>query len=277
VTAEAERSEEQGGGVFRFTVRPLRREDGAGTLVTIEDVTQQKVAAASRNTFVAHATHELRTPLTNIRLYVETALADGEQDAPLRAKCLNVINQEVRRLERMVGEMLSVAEIEAGVLKLRQDDVKLERMIGELKEEYAEAAKDKGITLKFDLPPKLPPLHADRDKLAVTLHNLIGNAVKYTPSGGAVVVAVKEADAGGRILVEVSDTGIGIEEKELALIFERFYRSRDPRVNKVAGSGLGLTLAKEVAVLHGGDITVQSQLNKGSTFTLILPTRKEAA
>jgi PAS domain S-box-containing protein len=277
MTAEAERSDDQGGGVFRFTVRPLRREDGAGTLVTIEDVTQQKVAAASRNTFVAHATHELRTPLTNIRLYVETALADGEQDAPLRAKCLNVINQEVRRLERMVGEMLSVAEIEAGVLKLRQDDVKLERMLGELKEEYAEQAKEKGITLKFDLPPKLPALHADRDKLAVTLHNLIGNAIKYTPGGGTVIVAVKEADAGGRLLIEVADTGFGIEEKELALIFERFYRSRDPRVGKVAGSGLGLTLAKEVAVLHGGDIMVQSQLNKGSTFTLVLPTRKEAA
>ena len=115
-TIEVQREGEQGTGVLRFSIRPVRRDDSAAAMVIIEDITQQKVAEESRNAFVAQATHELRTPLTNIRLYVETAIDDGEQDPAVRGKCLNVINQETRRLERIVGEMLSVGEIEAGSL-----------------------------------------------------------------------------------------------------------------------------------------------------------------
>ena len=116
----------EAGGVLRFSVRPVRREDAASAMLTIEDITQQKVAEEARHAFVAQATHELRTPLTNIRLYVETAIDDGENDPATRAKCLNVINGETRRLERIVGEMLSVAEIEAGSFKLKTDDVRLD-------------------------------------------------------------------------------------------------------------------------------------------------------
>ena len=262
-------------GVLRFSIRPVRREDSASAMVLIEDITQQKAAEEARHAFVAQATHELRTPLTNIRLYVETAIEDGETDPATRAKCLNVINGEARRLERIVGEMLSVAEMEAGSFKLKQDDVRLDALFEELKADYESQANEKQIDLSFALSPKLPVLQGDRDKVALALHNLIGNALKYTPDGGRVLVSV-EADA--RVVsVAVKDTGIGISPEDQARIFERFYRAQDKRVAKITGTGLGLTLAREVARLHGGEIEVESQLNQGSTFTLTLPVKAEAA
>jgi signal transduction histidine kinase len=272
---EVERTGDRDAGVLRFSIRPVRREDSASAMVIIEDITQQRVADESRNAFVAHATHELRTPLTNIRLYLETAMDDGEKDPALRGKCLNVINQEARRLERIVGEMLSVSEIEAGSLRLKMDDVRLEALFEELQADYLPQAQEKGIKLEFKLPVKLPVIHGDRDKILLALHNLVGNALKYTSGGGGVTVTVEVDNK--QLIFAVTDTGIGISDEDAERIFERFYRARDPRVEKVAGTGLGLTLAREVVRLHGGDITLTSELNKGSTFTLTLPSSLEAA
>jgi len=266
---EMARVQHENRSVLRVHVRPLRREDASAALVTVDDVTQQRVADESRNSFVAQATHELRTPLTNMRLCLETALEDGSKDPVVLAQSLNVLTQETRRLERTVTEILSVAEIEAGSLQIRRDDVRLEALFEALRADLAPLAKDKDVSLVFDVPPKFPVIHGDRDKLTLALHNVIGNAVKYTPAGGRVVVTLN-AD-GGRTVAEVSDTGIGIAPEEQALIFDKFYRAKDPRVARIKGSGLGLALAREVARLHGGDLTVQSTIDKGSTFTLTLP------
>lgn len=276
-TVELRRSQASGGGngVLRFSIRPVRRDDAGGAVVMIEDITQQRVADEARNAFVAQATHELRTPLTNIRLYVEEAIEAAEDDVKARAKCLNVINQESRRLERIVGDMLSVSEIEAGSFKLRTDDVRLDAVFEELRSDFEASSRDKGVSIAFDMPPKMPVLRGDRDKIVLAIHNLVGNAVKYTPKGGSVKVRVHERDDG--VVVDVSDTGIGISPEEQELIFERFYRAKDKRIEGITGSGLGLALAREVARLHGGDIAVRSQLNQGSTFTFSLPIRAQAA
>ncbi len=258
-----------GASVLRITVRPLRREDSAIALVVVEDVTQQRVADEARNSFVAQATHELRTPLTNIRLYVEMLVEGGAEDAKKRSDALNVISQESRRLERIVGDMLSLSEIEAGSLKLNRDDVRINTVFEEIEHDFREQAQAKEVRLRFDLPPKLPVLMGDRDKIVMALHNLVGNAVKYTPAGGEVVVRVGEEK--GQLTVDVTDTGIGIRDEERELIFEKFYRAKDRRITNVTGTGLGLAIAREVVRMHGGDITVRSQLDKGSTFTMTLP------
>lgn len=273
---------EHGSGEERSVVRytccrvTADAEEGAGAsgaVMLIEDLTQQRVADRAREAFVTNATHELRTPLTNIRLYVETLLEEAAEDGPkdpqLYGKCINVINQEARRLERMVSDMLSVAEIEAGSLKLREGDVRLETLFEELQSDYQAAAEEKEITLTFDLPPKMPVIRGDRDKIAMSLHNLIGNSLKYTPAGGEVTVSMEEA--AGSLVIRVKDNGIGIAPEETERIFEKFYRSRDKRVGRITGTGLGLALAREIARLHGGDITVESQLDRGSTFTMVLP------
>lgn len=263
-----------GGGVLRFSIRPVRREDSASGMIIIEDITQQKAAEEARHAFVAQATHELRTPLTNIRLYVETAIEDGDNDPAVRTQALNVINSESRRLERIVSEMLSVAEIEAGSFKLKQGDVRLDALFEELKQDYQQQAQEKKITMTFLLPPKLPVLTGDRDKVAIAMHNLVGNALKYTNAGGSVTLRVEATEQ--QLTVAVADTGIGISAEDANRIFERFYRASDKRVERITGTGLGLTIAREVARLHGGDITVESQLDQGSTFTLTLPVKAAA-
>jgi len=264
-----------GSGVLQFGVRPLRQEDSVAAMILIEDITQQRVAEEAKNTFVAQATHELRTPLTNMRLYLDMALEEGQADPAKLANSLNIINQEAQRLDRMVGDILSVAEIEAGSLKIRKDDVRLEELLTGLHSDYQAQADEKHIQFIFDLPPKLPMVQGDRDKLALALHNLIGNALKYTPPKKQVDVSVEVEDR--QIRVEVSDTGIGIKEEDLEHIFDKFYRAKDRRVTEITGSGLGLALAREVVRLHGGDITVRSRLDEGTTFTLLLPVVAEAA
>src|SRR5690606_23598340 len=176
-----------GSSVVRFTARRAPGAEPPVTLVLIEDVTQQRIADRARSEFVAHVTHELRTPLTNIRLYVEEIL-EHDEDARVRSKCLNVLNQEARRLERIVGDMLSVAEIEAGSVKLQWGEIRLETVFEELEGDYRQQAAEKQIELRFDLPPKFPIMWGDRDKFMVALHNLVGNAIKYTPAGGSVTV-----------------------------------------------------------------------------------------
>jgi len=272
---EIDQRGEGAGGVLRFIARPVRRSDSAAAMLVIEDITQQRVAEEARHAFVAQASHELRTPLTNIRLHVETAIEDGEDEPEIRAQSLNVINHESRRLERIVAEMLSVAEIDAGSFSLRRDDVTPLAMLEQLEEDYRPQAKHKNVELVFDLPPKLPSLQGDRDKIMLAFHNLLGNAIKYTPDGGRVTVQVEVEDE--KLLVQVADNGIGISEEDAPRVFEKFYRAKDARVSKITGSGLGLALARQVIQLHGGDITVESRIDKGSTFTLALPIDARAA
>src|SRR5690606_35631330 len=182
------------------------------------------------------------------------------------------LNQEARRLERIVGDMLSVAEIEAGSVKLQWGEIRLEPLFAELEDDYRQQAQEKQVELRFDLPPKFPIMWGDRDKLLLAMHNLVSNALKYTPRGGSVTVRADADDT--QLRVEVADTGIGIAPEERERVFERFYRAQDQRVEQITGTGIGLSLARELARIHGGDITVDSEMNKGSVFTLTAPTGK---
>jgi len=270
----------EGGTIMRFSIAQVTDSEDSRSIIMIQDITQQRLSDESRNSLMAQATHELRTPLTNIKLYVEEAIEAGSEDEAIRDTALNVINKEARRLERVISDMMSVSEIEAGSLSIRSGDLRIDQLVDDLVGDYQPQAKEKSISLEFDLPPKMPVLQADRDRIGQALHNLIGNAVKYTPEGGKVRVSF-EFDDDNTMRVEVSDTGIGIDPAECAKIFEKFYRADDRRIADVTGSGLGLALAREIARLHGGDITVESVIDQGSTFTLVIPgptrTQKQAA
>ena len=275
VTIDLERAGTSDRCILRCTVRAMRRDGRPSALVVIEDVTQLRVADEAHGSFVAQATHELRTPLTNIKLYIEEAVDAAPNDAATRARCLNVIGQEARRLERIVGDMLSISEMEAGALQLHEDDVRLDAVFEELRTDFVAPAAEKDITLTFDLPPKLPVTIGDRDKILLALHNLIGNALKYTPAGGEISVRTIEQNA--TLVVNVADNGIGIDPDERERIFDKFYRAKDPRLTRISGTGLGLTLARDVIRRHGGEITVESEPDRGSTFTMTLPLRTRAA
>ncbi|MCR9075632.1 MAG: cell wall metabolism sensor histidine kinase WalK [bacterium] len=261
---------EVSGSVLRANIAMVEDEGLPRVVVFIEDITQQKLSSQSQNAFIAQATHELRTPLTTIRLYCDEAIEADSDDAQIVEKSLNVISSEARRLERIVGDMLCVSEIEAGSLSIRREKFRTGQLFDELLHDYEAQAKEKSIELSFDLPPKFPTIDADRDRLGQAIHNLVGNAIKYTPSGGKVSVTAS-FDENDAMSVAISDTGIGIDESQQERIFERFTRAEDRRIAHVTGSGLGLALARQIARLHGGDITLESEIDQGSTFTMLIP------
>lgn len=254
---------------LKISVRSLRKTDGAHVLLMIEDVTQQRLADASRDTFVAQATHELRTPLTNIRLAAEEAIDAMQTDPASVSMSLNIVNTEARRLELVVSDMLSVSEMEAASISLNIDDVSLGGLLDNIESDYRGQAREHSLEFTVGKPAKLEPVMGDREKISVLLHNLVGNAIKYTPRGGSVSVSAMQDEQDWAVTVR--DTGSGIAPDEQDKVFDKFYRASNAKNSDLVGSGLGLALAAEIARLHGGEITLESELGVGSTFTVRIP------
>jgi signal transduction histidine kinase len=227
------------------------------------------MAEEMRDQFVDTATHELRTPLANIKAYAETLALADMIDVEQQKQFLNTINSEATRLARFVDDLLSVSSMEVGSLTLNRTVTELHRMLNEVLNKIRPQLEEKRLTFETTVPEKLPEPKIDKDKIATVLVNLLGNAIKYTPAGGRVAFRVRASDQNLEISIE--DTGVGIAADELPRVFEKFYRSSDPRVQEQKGTGLGLALSQEVVRLHGGRITVESQIDKGSTFHLTLP------
>jgi two-component system phosphate regulon sensor histidine kinase PhoR len=240
---------------------------------SVRDVTQQRLADRMRDEFLDCATHELRTPLANIKAYAETLALNEMMDVEQQKEFCNTINSEATRLARLIDDLLDLSSMEVGSLSIKRQNVEVDRLLHEVVDKVRPLMEQKHITFETALPAKLPELRLDKDKIATTLVNLLGNAAKYTPDGGRVALKVKTAD--GLLQIDVEDTGVGIAAEELPRVFEKFFRSADPRVQQESGTGLGLPLAREVVRLHGGDVTGSSRLNQGSTFTVTLPLKKE--
>jgi PAS domain S-box-containing protein len=265
-------------GILRVARSPQSSapgESAAGHVWSVRDITQQKLADQMRDQFVNAATHELRTPLANIKAYAETLALSEVEDPEQQKEFCNIINEEVTRLARFVDDLLQLSRMEVGATSLNRQVTDMERLLRETIAKVRPQIQQKRIDLDVQLPGKLPELFVDKDKLIVALVNLLGNAAKYTPEGGSVRLHVEIAD--DRMQIDVEDTGIGISVEELPRIFDKFYRSSDSRVYDQTGSGLGLSLAHEIIRLHGGKLSVQSELNKGSKFTATLPTVQERA
>ena len=263
-------------GVLRIARGPLRSQEGShgtGHVWCVRDVTQQKLADQMRNQFVYSATHELRTPLANIRAYAETLALTESLDVEKQKEFCNTIHSEAHRLSRFIDDLLTISRMEVGALTLERRETDLQRLLDDTIGKCQGQMDQKKITLHREMPAKLPKVYLDKDKLCVVLVNLIGNATKYTPEGGKVTVQVEIRE--GELHIHVRDTGIGISVEDLPRLFTKFFRSADPRVQDQTGSGLGLSLASEVVRLHGGKITVHSELNKGTKFSVVLPTKHE--
>lgn len=243
--------------------------DSEGTLIVLRDVSQQKHAERARDDFLHQVTHELRTPLSNIRAYTETLMEGIIDDKEAYRECLNVINTEARRLGRLVEEVLQASQLEVGAVRLQIARVDFARLLQQSVQDLQATADEREIELRLVLPPKIPPLQGDKERLAVVFNNLIGNALKYTNSGGHVVV---ECRLHGNLLeLSFRDSGIGISPEDIPFLFEKFYRSKSQDVQSRPGTGLGLATARQIVRLHGGDLSVTSELGHGSCFTMTLP------
>ncbi|MBL8879730.1 MAG: hypothetical protein JNG88_11480 [Phycisphaerales bacterium] len=254
---------------LRFHILPPAERGDDETIVVIEDLGAMRAMERARDDFLYHITHELRTPLTNIRAYVETLTKPEFDDEVTRKECFNVIMSETGRLSRLIEDVLSFSQMEVGTLRLEMGNVDLARLVRQLVQDNLGAADEKGVELKLRMPPKTPKLRGDKQRLATLINNLVGNAVKYTPSGGRVEISVEPAERDVSIVVK--DTGIGISEEDQARVFEKFYRASSNTVQSITGTGLGLAIARDIACMHGGEITLASKLGEGSTFTLTLP------
>lgn len=259
---------------LRVERQPL--DEGHGRAIwSIRDVTQQKMAEKSRDQFIDAATHELRTPLANIKAYAETLALCDLDDAEQQKEFCNTINTEATRLARFVDDLLDISSMEVGSLTIRRQNVDIERLLREAASKVQPVMQKKSQEFDLVLPPKLGEMSLDKDKVSALIVNLLGNASKYTPEGGRVrFKADLSEDA---LKLTVADTGVGIAPNELPKVFEKFFRSEDPTVRGEAGTGLGLSLAREIARLHGGDVTAESTHGEGSTFTILLPRTKSTA
>lgn len=256
---------------LRIARLPMEDDTKRGHVWSVRDITQQKLTEKTRDQFIDAATHELRTPLSNIKAYAETLVMTDSIEVEQQKEFCNIINSEVTRLARFVDDLLSISSMEAGSLVIERQRTISSRLFDEVLDKVQPLMKKKDIEFEVKLPEKMADLQLDKDKIVAVLVNLLGNAAKYTPEKGRVTLRVKIDEA--QLHITVEDTGVGISSEEASKVFDKFFRSSDPRVQGETGTGLGLALAREVVRMHGGDITLESQINQGSTFTAIIPVR----
>ncbi|MEA2246827.1 MAG: hypothetical protein QOH46_1356 [Solirubrobacteraceae bacterium] len=266
-----------------FTRYVARLDDGDvglhGRIVVLSDVTAEREAERMKEEFFALVSHELRTPLTSIVGYVELLRdeadnVDGDDPRAMRrTQFLSVVDRNARRLLRLVGDLLFVAQVEAGRLSLEEGDVDLGAVARESVEAAGPRARQGGVELTLDAA-FVAPFRGDRDRLAQALDNLVSNAVKFTPEGGSVTVRLLGEE--DRAVLEVKDTGIGISQADLPELFERFFRTRRATSAAIPGVGLGLTIAQAIVHGHDGQISVRSTEGRGTTFRIELPLHRTA-
>ena len=250
-------------------VRLSGQDSRVEVVAVLHDITQRKHAEQMRKDFVANVSHELRTPLTAIRGSAET-LADGAAQNPSHAQhFLQMIVRQTTRLEQLASDLLELAHLESGRKQPDLEEIDAVELGKSVLTAVSELAVSRGVELKKDLPSKSIIFSADRRQVEQALTNLLDNALKYTPEGGRVTLALEEE--GGEIHFLVRDTGIGISQEHLPRIFERFYRVDRNRSREMGGTGLGLAIVKHVAQSHKGRVEVDSKPGEGSVFRLILP------
>ena len=239
-----------------------------GTLILFHDSTQEMMAKNARGEFVAHVAHELKTPLNVLSMYSESLLRKEGQSEEFRIEAANVIHDEVERLSMLINNLLSITKIEMGSLKLERQHVKVRDLLEDIFETIKRNERTKDVHFEIDLPREMSPLYVDKDLLRIAINNLLTNAIKYCNEKGVVTLAAEESD--NTVKIRVRDTGIGISNEEQDLIFGKFYRSQSEQVRSRTGHGLGLSLAKDIIQMHQGVITVQSEVDQGSEFTITI-------
>lgn len=263
------------------------------TVCVVSDITDQKRAEQDReklitqlqeaneklqtidkmkSDFVSVVSHELRTPLTTIKAFIELLNMKPGMPEDQKAKLMNTINVETDRLTLLVADLLDLARIEAGSMKWRIEAVSVDNILQNAVSSMRPLFENKNLHVTTVFNPPLSPVAGDRDRLVQVVTNVLSNAVKFTPAGGSIHIAVREmTDPVAQIVVEIIDTGMGIRSEDLELIFEKFHRSGDRRASSIDGTGLGLAIARQIIEYHGGRIWAASTYGKGSIFTFTLP------
>ena len=240
----------------------------AWVLVTVEDVTRQEALETTRQKFISNASHELKTPVTSIRIAVEN-LQEGAMILPEGDSTLRIILRSLDRMTMLLDDISELSRIETGALRLSPERLRLEAFVAELLDNLKGQAAAKTVTLRGHAALQMEGRTFEADPLRLTqlLENLLSNAIKFSPAGGDVTLKV--VPEGPWLLWIISDQGPGISAQDAKRVFERFYRA--PTVRAIPGTGLGLAIVKHLALLMGGEVTLDSVLGEGATFTFRLP------
>ena len=257
--------------VLQVHAVPLRfTGEARGVVMVLHDITELRRLEQVRTEFVANVSHEIRTPLTAIHGYLET-LIDGALEEPENArKFLEIVFRHTERLGRLTDDLTDLSNIELGRISLRLEPTAVAEVADSVLAIIAPRASAGQVTVEAALPADLPRVVADRDRLAQILINLVDNAVKYTPKGGRVWLEVRVREP-GVVEMAVCDTGAGIPKADLPRLTERFYRVDKARSRDLGGTGLGLAIVKHLVLAHGGELTIDSELWKGTTVRFTLP------
>lgn len=240
-----------------------------GVVIVMQDITELKKLEKMRTDFVANVSHELKTPLTSIKGFIETLKNGAVDDPGARDKFLDIINIEADRLTRLINDILTISELENKRQNILIEKINVNKAIEEIEDMMYGLSKEKNIKLTFNMEDDLPDLMGNFDKVKQLLINLIDNAIKYTHDGGSVNVRTYSNDK--KVFIEVNDTGIGISKEHLSRLFERFYRVDKGRSRTLGGTGLGLAIVKHIVAAMNGNIKVNSELGKGTTFIVSIP------
>lgn len=254
--------------IYYMKVRPIEDNNTQfGFIISIQDITNIRKLEEMRYQFVSNVTHEIKTPLTSIQGFVET-LKDGAIESPATAKrFLDIIDIEAKRLYRLIQDILLLSEIE-NMDNICNEATKVDEIVEEIMDLLVDEAKKKNIEIVYEEKDKLILANTNRDHVKQTLINLVSNAIRYTDSGKIVIFTELSKD---KAIIKVKDTGIGIPKDSIQRIFERFYRVDKSRSRKSGGTGLGLSIVKHMVELYKGKISVESEVGKGSIFTIELP------
>lgn len=250
--------------------------DFSGVLLCFQDVTQEEQVGQIRRDFVANVSHELRTPLTALMGFVETLRGPARDDAEARDRFLTIMESEASRMNRLVGDLLSLSRVESDARMRPTTLVDLNGLVGSAMRNLQPVADESGVTLNCKLPEEPVMIPADADQMMQVCTNLIENAVKYGGEGGTVTASLTRVarDPSLRqpaIRLDIADTGPGIAQIHLPRLTERFYRIDSHRSRAMGGTGLGLAIVKHIVHRHRGRLKIASEPGRGSTFSVILP------
>lgn len=220
-----------------------------------------------RRDFLANVSHELRTPISYVKGYSEALISGMEKSEEDRKKYLQLILRESRRMERLVGDLLDLSKLESDEYKLEKMPLPLAQLIEDAIEKYKPVLREKNVDLQYRLDPEVI-INGDEGRIEQVIQNIMDNSIRYTAKGRISIRLSQERD---QCLIEIEDTGIGISEEHLSKIKQRFYRVNKGRTRSDGGTGLGLAIAEKLVKLHQGELTVFSELNKGTTVRIMLP------
>lgn len=255
------------------SLKDLSGKEGKIMLV-FHDITRLTLLERIRTDFVANVTHEIKTPLTAIIGFVETLQQGPEEN--VAKKFLHIIHENALRLNRLVDDLLTLSSVELGDVKMNFEEVSLPDVLKSVQSMYESKIREKSLTVETTVPEDIPYIEADRDKITQVFLNILDNAIKFTPHGGMVRITVSRKSEDS-VVVEFSDTGIGIPRSEIPRLGERFYRVDKMRSRELGGTGLGLSIVKHLMKAHKGYIKIESQLGKGTSVFLHFPIHQERA